>query len=195
GTGAAGLRDARGFQRMPVGRAKGDRMNLPRTVTGPTQPQVPQCDHPSDGPRRPEGRPRVALVAGSAARPAGELETVLRKRLRASAVVVAVFGLVQTASLLPSDFQRLRAAPVEAFTRPPWHGLVLLVTCLAGGLAVWLSPRRPTNLTRLRAAEWLLIAPVLALSAWGDIATLPDSLAEDRYRTSGYIHWALMMVG
>src|SRR5947209_8270847 len=141
-------------------------MSLPRTTAEPTTPEPPRGPR-GDGPAR--GRPveqfRVGLVPHTSAQPAGELAEQLRKRLRFCAVLVVAYCTAELGLLLPLSSPRLLAAPLEAFTRQPAYGLVLLIGCLEGALAARLSPRRPADLARLRALEWVALAPVLAYSA------------------------------
>ncbi len=152
-------------------------MSLSRTIPEPPSPREPTRADQSDEParRRPAGQFRVALVSGASPQPTSELETQLRKRLRFSAVVVVVYCAAEIGIGFPFNFQRVLAAPLEAFTRPPLYGLVLLIGCLEGVLAARLSPRRPTNLARLRALEWLALAPVVAYSGWGATILLADA--------------------
>jgi hypothetical protein len=53
-----------------------------------------------------------------------ELEAELRKRVRLSAVLVAVYCLAEIGISLPFAFHRLWAAPLEAFTHRPHQGFV-----------------------------------------------------------------------
>lgn len=90
------------------------------------------------------------------------------------------------------------AAPFEALTRPGYVH-VFLIGCLEGGLAIWLSSRRPADLARLRKLEWLALAPVIAYSGWAKIVVLANSW--ERIDTepvksaiSGTNPWGLMAV-
>jgi eukaryotic-like serine/threonine-protein kinase len=147
-------------------------------------------------PRGPPVPPRVALVAGSIGRPAGDLPDQLRKRLRFSAALVAVFCGLQTAITLPFDLAQLSADSPMAFARLPWHSVVLLIGCLEVTLAVWLSPHRPFSVERLRMIEWLIVTPVLTYSAWAETYELAPSLDQaGTYPGIGFTHWTLLIVG
>jgi serine/threonine-protein kinase len=168
-------------------------MSLPRTLTEPPAP----ADKPA---RRPAVRFRVALGPGAAPQPASELEVQLRRRLRWSALLVMAFAAFEIGIYLPFTLPRLLADPREAFTTSKSLGLVFLIGCLGAVLAARLSPRRPTNLRRLRAVEWLLITPVLAFSGWSSIAHLAGSLpaiiqAPVTFGHAGCLPWTLMVVG
>jgi serine/threonine-protein kinase len=156
-------------------------MSPPRTIPEPSEPTR---GRPGDEParRRPEGQFRVAPAAGASPQSTSELEAQLRKRLRFCAVVVAVLCAAVIGIGLPFDFRHLTAAlsaaPLEAFTRPPYYGLFLFVGCLEGVLAARLSPRRPASLARLRALEWLVFAPPVACNVWMENGALAGSLQE-----------------
>src|SRR5262249_13588665 len=161
----------------------------------------PPRDQPGNGPgqRRPGGRFRVTLVAGSAAQPTSELETQLRKRLRFCALLAVAYCAAEIGIGLPFALPRLLAAPLEDLTRPPWYGLLFLIGCLEGVIAARLSSRRPTDLARLRALEWLALLPVIAYSGWGATYTLADSwprIAEHPVGTAidGTNPWGLLAV-
>jgi serine/threonine-protein kinase len=136
------------------------------------------------------------------------LETQLRKRLRFSALLVVAFFAAEIGIYLPFALPRLRAAPWEAFTglatvpgRPGRYlAVVFLIACLNAVLASQLSPRRPTNLRRLRALEWLVVAPVLAYSGWGAAVSLAGSLpkliqAPGTFAQAHCIPWVLVVIG
>jgi serine/threonine-protein kinase len=149
-------------------------VSLPKTITGPTVPLEPTDAPLSVEPslRRPPIQFRIALISGASPQPASELETQLRKRLRACALVTMVYCVVDLSIGLPFYFSRLLAAPLQAFTWPTLYGFVFLIGCLEGVLVVLLSPRRPTSLSRLRALEWIALAPVVTYSGWGSIVFL-----------------------
>jgi hypothetical protein len=182
-------------------RAGVNAMSLPKTITEPTPPQ-PARPRPGDPPARsrPTMRFRVALLSGASPQPASELEEQLRKRLRVSALVVVAYCAAAIAITLPFAFPRVLAAPLESFSGPPWTGIVLLIGCWEGAIAVRLSPRRPSDLTGLRAVEWLVIAPVLLFSGWTGTLNLLNRVPEivkdpSLYAHAGCIPWALMVVG
>ncbi len=174
-------------------------MSLPRTLTEPPAPGRALA-HPGDVPApRPAGPRQVALVLGPAPQ-TRELESQLRKRLRWSALLVVAFAAADLAIYLPFTLARLLADPWEAFTTSKSLGFVFLIGCLSAVLAARLSPRRPTNLRRLRAGEWLLLVPVLAFSAWGSFVLLAGSLpaviqAPTTFGHANCLPWTLMVVG
>jgi serine/threonine-protein kinase len=174
-------------------------MPVSRTITEPPRP--PRRDQPNGEPaRRPlAGQFRVALAPRTAAQATRDLEEQLRKRLRVGAILVAAYHIAFVGIGLPFDFPRLLAAPLEAFTRPPFIGVALLIACLEGIIAARLSPRHSTDLTRLRVVEWLALAPVLAYSVWQQVYFLAGSLAEvgkNPYLFADALGaaWALMLV-
>jgi hypothetical protein len=175
-------------------------MTLPRTITElPTQLE-PICAHPSGAPtpHRPTVQFRVALISGAAPQPTSELESQLRKRLRFIAFVVVAYCAIEIAIGLPFAFQRLLAAPLAAFSRPP-YGILFLIACWEGVLAARLSPQRSVALARLRALEWLVVGPVVIYSAWSDTIYLTDDLAELKKFTGTFAlavstPWTLMVV-
>lgn len=150
-------------------------MSLPKTITEPAVPleltAAPLSGEASR--RRPSIQFRVAVVSGASPQPESELETQLRKRLRACALVAAVYCAAELGIRLPFHFSRLLASPLDAFTWPTLYGFVFLIGCVEGVVVVLLSPRRPTNLTRLRTLEWIAYAPVVAYSCWGSILSVP----------------------
>lgn len=152
-------------------------MSLPKTITEAAVPLEPTGAAVSGEPsrRRPPIQFRVALVSGASPQPASELETQLRKRLRACALVTVVYCVVELGIRLPFYFSRLLAAPLEAFAWPTLYGFVFLIGCLEGVLVVLLSPRRPTSLSRLRTLEWIAYLPVVAYSLWGSILSYPHT--------------------
>jgi hypothetical protein len=107
-------------------------MSLPKTITEPPTPLQPAHLPARDEPtwRRPTAPFRVALVRGSAPQSASELESQLRKRLRFCALVAVVYCATTIGIYLPFTFPRLAAAPLEAFTRSPCLGILLLVASL-----------------------------------------------------------------
>jgi serine/threonine-protein kinase len=152
-------------------------MSLPKTISEPTVALEP-ADAPVSGEpsrRLPPIQFRVAVVSGASPQPASELETQLRKRLRACALVAVVYCVAELVIVLPFNISRLLAAPLEAFTWPNLQGFVFLIGCLEGVLVVLLSSRRPTSLSRLRTLEWIAFAPVVAYSGWGTIVSLPHT--------------------
>ncbi len=177
-------------------------MSLPKTITEQPTPPEPGRPRPGDRPARPRPvtRFRVALVSGASPQPTSELEEQLRRRLRFVALLVVAYCAAAIGIGVPFNLHRWLAAPLEAFTRPGWTGIVLLVGCLEGAIAAWLSPRRPTDLARLRAVEWLVIAPVLIFSGWTGTLNLLNRVPEivkdpSLYAHAGCVPWALMVVG
>ncbi len=172
-------------------------MTLPITITEP-----PRRDQPGAEPaRRPlAGQFRATLVSGAAPQPTSELETQLRKRLRFGAVLTATYCVAAMAIGLPFAYPRLLAAPLEAFTQPPWYGIHLLIAFLECVLAVRLSSRRPPDLERLRAMEWLVVGPVVAYCAWTQAVIVAASLTDlannpERFALAGSTSWVLIIVG
>jgi hypothetical protein len=152
-------------------------MSQPKTITETTAALEPPRALPSDELTwpRPTVQFRAAFVSGASPQPASELQSQLRKRLRFCALATAVYCLVDLGIGLPFRIPRLLAAPLEAFDWPTLYGFVFLIGCLEGVLAVLLSPRRTTSLSRLRTLEWLALAPVVAYSGWGSILSLAHS--------------------
>ncbi|HEY7314396.1 MAG TPA: serine/threonine-protein kinase [Gemmataceae bacterium] len=183
--------------------AEAHRMSQPKTITEPTAPLEPTRALPNDELTRP--RPtvqfRAAFLSGASPQPASELEAQLRKRLRASALVVVAFAVTEICISLPFALPRLRIAPWEAFTHAGGYlGIFFLIGCLDGVVAVQLSPRRPTTLARLRALEWLLVGPVLAYSGWSAAVILTASLpaivrAPTTFAHAHCLPWSLLVVG
>jgi serine/threonine-protein kinase len=146
------------------------------------------------------GQFRVSLVLGSEPQPTSEVAEQLRRRLRFSALLVAAFAAAEISIYLPFAFPRLLAAPWEVFTRPEALGILFLIGCLEAAFAARLSPRRPKNLGRLRALEWLVIVPVLAYSGWGATVKLAGSLpaviqAPVTFAHAQCVPWTLLVVG
>ncbi|MCE9601916.1 MAG: serine/threonine protein kinase [Gemmatimonadetes bacterium] len=111
-------------------------------------------------------------------RSAGELEEVLRQRLRLMAILPAVGLTVLMAVGLAVSWRRYVAAPAELFTRVPYYGILALVTLSCSVVAILMSPRRRSSLARLRTMEWVGFAPVVVLFAFVLTLSLRKQLAD-----------------
>ncbi len=99
----------------------------------------------------------VALVPGPAAPPAGDVQTLLRKRLKITSLIVAA-GLVVILSVMLPAFYRDR----------PWSDLGVHAVILAASLVLvaLLWGKRPYGLPALRRIELLLFGLVAAFFLW-----------------------------
>lgn len=177
------------------------RMSQPKTSTEPTVPQASPRVQASNEQTRPGAgaRFRAVLISGASPQPMSELEIQLRKRLRFCALAMVVYCAADICIDFSYVLPRLWAAPVEVSTSKPNYGILLLIACLEGALAAWLSSRRPIDLARLRLMEWLVMAPVVAYCVWSEPPFLGSWVVELARRPRTFAlavsaPWALLVV-
>jgi hypothetical protein len=133
------------------------------------EPPGDQASDPHQGKdRRSGGRlglPKVVLVAGSGPSGGGELQGLLRRRLRFLAIL-ACAGMVPV--LLFPLAQAWRGASYLSPGVGPHVAVSLLIACLEAALAGVLGRWHALSLRALRAIELLLFGAVFAFWAWVD---------------------------
>jgi serine/threonine-protein kinase len=122
-----------------------------------TQDAMPTLDCPRPG-------VRVALLPGTAPQLAGEIATLLRRRLCIAASIISV-GLVVYALVIS-----LLVFSQDRSVSAPWFWLVLTFACVvtpvATALAALLWSGRPLSLTQLRGIEVLALGITTAYWSW-----------------------------
>ncbi|MDX2262178.1 MAG: serine/threonine-protein kinase [Gemmatimonadales bacterium] len=124
---------------------------------------------------------RLAGDQGNAAARSTDLEELLRTRLRVATALAAITASGLGGATLLSNWPRIRADAVAAFTIPPFAGPMLLMA--AGMALMWLllAPGRRPTLRLLRAAEWTMIgawATFFVIIITGDLSLLLAELAK-----------------
>jgi serine/threonine-protein kinase len=139
-------------------------MNTQDAIAPPPAAFPSTIDCPFPAPPRPAAGVRVALVPGSGPQLAGEIATLLRRRLRIAALIISV-GLVVYA-LVISVLVFSQDRNVSA----PWFWLVITFACVVTpvvtGLAALLWSARPLSLAQLRRIELLALAITTAFWSW-----------------------------
>jgi serine/threonine-protein kinase len=156
-------------------------MHEPDAIPKHLMPGAPTVDHPASGP--PPGGPpegvQVALASGSGPRLSGEIQALLRKRLRVLFLILAaVLGLGVPLYLMNILLMR---GPLP---RVSWAGFALCGagSLLAAALAVLLTSRRPLSLGQLRAAELVLVGLTAFLCVWKQSSYLEGGLFFRQFR-------------
>lgn len=136
--------------------------NTPNSIREPEDGPTASYRGGDDSPPEPPRQFRVALVPGTGPQPIGEVERLLRKRLRIIVLLVLAFYAVQLVRSVSVHFHWL--------TGPPSDGIVLgvygLIVVTAGGLAWLLWSGRALSLRGLRAIELVTFLQITALAAW-----------------------------
>jgi serine/threonine-protein kinase len=129
------------------------------STDGKAAPIVAGADR--QGPLR--ERFKVALVPGSGPHWTGEVHTLLRRRLRVFALLVACGFALNTLNVILGF--------VLSTTPPSYYGALLVVECatlvVIAGLVGILWSKRPLSMRTLRVIELTLIGSVMAVNLWG----------------------------
>jgi serine/threonine-protein kinase len=171
-------------------------LRAPTTCDFASVPRPSEAGHTSQ-----EMVKRLRVVPATAVVPVGEIREVLRRRLRALALFMAV-GIAVTRGIgLVFALPDLLANPLAAFTRPPCYGNAFVVVGVEAVLVVLLSPRRSPSLARLRVLEALGFAlPALSV-AWNEmlelteLAPVIDGRIGVTIANANSLPWVLFMVG
>jgi serine/threonine-protein kinase len=139
-------------------------VNLPQTI--PEQPVTGEA-WPSS--RTGEGHPagaarqiQVALVLGTGLQVAGEIQRLLRNRLRIILVIILAFYTIQVVRSVLALLQWVAAPPVE-WSSLSFYGLIEATAAVLAGV-LW--SRRPLSLRTLRAMEVVIFLLLIAFGAW-----------------------------
>jgi serine/threonine-protein kinase len=139
----------------------GNTPNSIREWPGAGEPTAPYWTGNDQFPEPPR-QLRVALVPGAGPQPVGEIQRLLRKRLRVIVCIVSAFYAVQLVRCVCIHFQWLTGPPTTWFALG-FYGLILATV---GGLAGVLWSGRPLSLRSLRAVELITFLQITAFAAW-----------------------------
>jgi serine/threonine-protein kinase len=139
-------------------------VNTPSSTREPPatgEPTVPYWTG-NDPPFEPPRPIQMALVPGAGHQPVGEIQRLLRKRLRIIVCIVSAFYAVQLVRSVSIHFQWLTGPPTTWFTL----SFYALILATAGGLAGILWSGRSLSLRSLRAIELVTFLQITAFAAW-----------------------------